>query len=42
MLANENIEICLHKKAARILHRSTQEFFKTPGFFFWLFSSEEL
>ena len=33
MLANENIEICLHKKAARILHRSTQEFFKTHGFF---------
>ena len=33
MLANENIEICLHEKAARIFHRSTQEFFKTPGFF---------
>ena len=42
MLANENNEICFHEKAARILHRSTQEFFKTPGFFFWLISSKEL
>ena len=42
MLANENSEICLYEKAARIFRRSTQEFIETPVVFFWLYSSEEL